>query len=193
MLRSVTFERNVLLSLFVNAPEYKMPVLENAVFNTFEDVEESWNIRTSEAWEKRKDIIRENLYQSLMDELEKVRSCAELIDEIKHFCRRTRGGESSKAEIEEQLDFYFSDGFLSRRRLWGEIPRYLKALKIRADKMAGDIRKDREKSAEIYDEISVFYEKGAGVVCADEAIFQKYIAAEEKQIRIYAPTMAKRR
>ena len=28
MLRSVTFDRNVLLSLFVNCPEYKMPVLE---------------------------------------------------------------------------------------------------------------------------------------------------------------------
>ena len=193
MLRSVTFDRNVLLSLFVNCPEYKMPVLENAVFNTFEDIDEAWKIRTHEAWENQKDVIRENLYQSLMDEMDKIRSCAAIIDEIKHFCSRTRGGESSKEEIDEQLDFYFSEGFLSRRRLWEETPRYLKALKIRADKMAGDIRKDREKSAEIFDEISFFYEKGAEIVCADEVLLQKYLAAAEKQIRIFAPTMAKRR
>ena len=128
-----------------------------------------------------------------MDEMDKIRSCAAIIDEIKHFCSRTRGGESSKEEIDEQLDFYFSEGFLSRRRLWEETPRYLKALKIRADKMAGDIRKDREKSAEIFDEISFFYEKGAEIVCADEVLLQKYLAAAEKQIRIFAPTMAKRR
>ena len=62
-----------------------------------------------------------------------------------------------------------------------------------AYKMAGDIRKDREKSAEIFDEISFFYEKGAEIVCADEVLLQKYLAAAEKQIRIFAPTMAKRR
>ena len=116
-----------------------------------------------------------------------------MIDDIKHFCRRTRNGETSKNEIENQLDFYFSDGFLRRRTLWFEIPRYLKALKIRADKMAGDIYKDREKAAGIIDEIAPFYEKGAVDVCADETISAKYFAAEEKQIRIFAPTMARKR
>ena len=59
--------------------------------------------------------------------------------------------------------------------------------------MAGNIGKDREKADEIIDEISSFYEKGAAAVCADEITFNKYSAAEEKQIRLFAPTMARRR
>lgn len=191
LLRSVKFSNNVLLSMFIDYGDYKEHIIENAVWETLAD--EGCNIRNSVQWENSKTFIRENVYQKLLDEIEKVEQCAALIDEIKHFCRRTRNGETSKEEIQNQLDFYFSDGFLRRRNLWAEIPRYLKALKIRADKMAGNIGKDREKADEIIDEISSFYEKGAAAVCADEITFNKYSAAEEKQIRLFAPTMARRR
>ncbi len=191
LLRSVDFDRNVLLGMFIDYKDYKSHIVENAVAATVADV--AWDIRNSARWELYKDNIRENVYQCLLEEIEQVKLCASLIDEIKHFCRRTRNGETSKNEIENQLDFYFADGFLRRRALWNEIPRYLKALKIRADKMAGDIYKDREKASGIIDEIALFYEKGAAAVCADETTFAKYLAAEEKQIRIFAPTLARKR
>lgn len=191
LLRSVKFDKNVLLSMFIDYSDYKDHLLENAIAATLQD--EAQNIRTSGQWENFKQFIRENVYQSLLDEIAQVELCAELIDDIKHFCFRTRNGETSKEEIQNQLDFYFADGFLRRRALWKEVPRYLKALKIRADRMAGNIGKDREKSAEIIDEIASFYEKGAAAVYADETAFAKYLATEEKQIRLFAPTMARRR
>ncbi len=191
MLRSVNFNKNILLSMFIDYAEYKNDIVENAVFDTLGGIENAWDIRTSGSWELQKNIIRENLYQSLMDEIAMVEQCAGLIEDIKHFCRRTRG-ETSITEVENQLDFYFAEGFLRRRSLWQRIPRYLKALKIRADKMAADVRKDREKAASISDEIEAFYEKGAEAVCRDESLFEKYLAAEEKQIRIFAPTIARR-
>lgn len=191
LLRSVKFDKNVLLSMFIDYADYKEHIVENAVAATLQD--DSQQIRTSGQWENIKPHIRENVYQYLLDEIAQVEQCAALIDEIKHFVRRTCGGDTSKDEIQNQLDFYFSDGFLRRRALWAEIPRYLKALKIRADKMAGNIGKDREKAEDIIDDIVPFYEKGAAAVCADETTFVKYLAAEEKQIRIFAPTMARRR
>ncbi|MBR2723162.1 MAG: ATP-dependent RNA helicase HrpA [Lentisphaeria bacterium] len=191
LLRSVKFEKNVLLGMFIDYGDYKEHVLENAVAATLQD--DFLSIRNSAQWENFKPYIRENVYQSLLDEMSQIEQCAELIDEINHFCRRTRNGDASKEEIQNQLDFYFADGFLRRRALWAEIPRYLKALKIRADKMAGNIGKDREKSAEIIDEIAPFYEKGASGVCADETLFNKYLIAEEKQIRLFAPTLARKR
>ena len=59
--------------------------------------------------------------------------------------------------------------------------------------MAGDIYKDREKASGIIDEIAPFYEKGAAAVCADETTFAKYLSAEEKQIRIFSPTLARKK
>lgn len=191
LLRSVKFDKNVLLSMFIDYADYKEHVVENAIAATLQN--DSQNIRNSAQWENFKLHIRENVYQHLLDEITQIEQCATLIDEIKHFARRTRNGEESRDEIQNQLDFYFSDGFLRRRALWAEIPRYLKALKIRADKMAGNIGKDREKAEEIIEEITPFYEKGAADVCSDEMTFAKYLAAEEKQIRIFAPTIARKR
>lgn len=193
LMRSIDFERNVLLSCLMNSPEYKTEIMENAVFATFNSAADVWKIRTVEAWEELKFVIRENVYQKLLDSMDDLRQCAVLIDEIKHFCKRARNGEDSIAEIEKQLEFYFAEGFLRRRQIYAEIPRYLKALKIRADRMAGEVRKDREKAAEIIDDIEIFYDRGAAMVCSDENMLEKYFETEERQIRIFAPNLARRR
>lgn len=141
-------EKNMVLSWFNGdyAGDWSEDLVDSAVAEAFGA--DTWEIRDFSAWLKTEARAREELGEifdsrtRMLNELfAKYEDVAELVRKL-----RRRPGADPDA-VENHLDELFAPGFLRRPALWnGDCRRYLRALELRAQRMADQPARDAEKA-----------------------------------------------
>ena len=94
-------------------------------------------------------------------------------------------------DLKKQYRFLFAPGFLRRPAVWNGYARFLKALRLRAERMDSNPLKDREKAARIEEWEEKFYlacETVTDLLQAPE-LYEFWLLLEESRIAIFAPEM----
>ena len=105
---------------------------------------------------------------------------------IRQFARRAKGAGKL---IEEHLEFLFAPGFLKRNAVLSDYRRYLRALKLRAQRAADAPGKDLEK----YDAVEQWIDRfnsaltACGGVENSPALMEFWELLEEVRIAVFAP------
>ena len=141
-------EKNMMLSWFNGdySSDWSEDLVDSAVAEAF-GVEPE-NIRDHAAWVKAEACARETLgeiFDSRTRMLGELFAKYEDVTELVRKLRRRPGADADA--VESHLDELFAPGFLRRPAVWnGDCRRYLRALELRAQRMADQPARDAEKA-----------------------------------------------
>lgn len=184
--KGMRFSNELKLSLLVNSPaaEFENELLNAAVLNSVD--RDLADIRSAQEFEAVSQEIRLewcNTLTILCDELEKF---AADYSAIRQFCRRAKDAAS---DIKEHLSLLFAPGFLRRNAVFDHYRRYLKALKLRAQRAADAPGKDLQKGEALEVWISRF-NTALGTLndlTDSDGLVEFWELLEEARIAVYAP------
>jgi ATP-dependent helicase HrpA len=141
-------EKNMVLSWFNGdyASNWSEDLVDSAVAEAFGVPPEE--IRDRSAWDEAEAHARETLgeiFDSRTRMLTELFAKYEDVTELVRKLRRRPGADADA--VEDHLDELFAPGFLRRPALWnGDCRRYLRALELRAQRMADQPARDAEKA-----------------------------------------------
>ncbi|MBE6389842.1 MAG: ATP-dependent RNA helicase HrpA [Lentisphaerae bacterium] len=177
--------------------EFKLSILTNAGTNGFEEEllfcaiinsadKELDRVRSPEEFESVSQTIRLNLSGTLDELCGNLEKFAVEYSAIRNFSRRAK--EAGK-EIDEHLHLLFAPGFLRRRAVPDNYRRYLRALKIRAQRAADAPGKDLSKGEVLEEWQERFYAalKTLNDLTDSDGLYEFWELLEESHIAVYAP------
>ena len=184
--RSIKLSNELKLSLMVDysKEDFENTLLKAAIINAAEC--DLYDIRSAENFADFSQNILP-VWSNSLDEL-----CAELenfttsISEIRNF---TRKAGAAAENISAHLKLLFAPGFLDRPAVWNNYRRYLRALKIRAQRAADAPGKDLDKAQKIYEWEERF---NAALTTVDDltdsdGLYEFWELLEECRIAVFAP------
>ncbi|QSH41440.1 ATP-dependent RNA helicase HrpA [Lentisphaerota bacterium ZTH] len=115
------------------------------------------DIRNAGVFEQRVEVARcesGELATKRLSAIEDIAAARGSVEQLLRKAELSNVGEDSIADMKEQLQFLFRPGFVLEYAVWLRYPRYLKALRVRSERMISAPFKDREKmrSVELFSE-----------------------------------------
>ncbi len=150
------------------------------------------DIRTEEVFRKRFDEGRHNLYAELQETIKTIESAVAERNRIAALIKGKSGNsamEDSIDDIESELEFYFRPGFIRYPLMLENYPRYLRALRLRTERMIGDPAKDRLKMKQVdyFDERFALSISSVADFGRSFALQEFAMALQEWRIAVFAP------
>lgn len=146
-----------------------------------------WEVRSAEKFENLSRILEMDWAENLDELCKMLETYAKNYTEIRNLSRRIRGGGSER--ITEHLDLLFSPGFLRRPAVFTDYPRYLRALKIRTERMANSPGNDARKGETLEEYLDKFYAAwdSVGELTDSDSLYDFWQLLEEYRISVFAP------
>jgi len=184
--RGIKLSNELKLSLLVNSStaEFENELLDCAVINSTEC--DLADVRSPLEFENFSAEIRPewcNTLNTLCGELEKF---AVDYSAIRQLCRRAGNAAD---DIKEHLQLLFAPGFLRRNAVFTHYRRYIKALKLRAQRAADASGKDLQKGEVLEKWLSRFNTARATLddLTDSDGLYEFWELLEEARISVYAP------
>jgi ATP-dependent helicase HrpA len=146
--RTLEPARELKLAWFVHDREQRAAddLLDAAIVESFGV--ELWSIRDRQAFEVAAERAKQEVGEAsnrLAAGLIRLHQLYLPVDELTDKLKRRPGVDAR--DLRRQLDFLFAPDFLRRPAVWSDYPRYLRGLKIRAERFGNNPAKDAEKFA----------------------------------------------
>ena len=108
---------------------------------------------------------------------------------IRHIAKRIPRGHGNR--ITEHLDLLFAPGFLNRPAVITDYPGYLRALKIRAERMLNDPARDMQKGEILEEYLDKFYAAwdSVGDITFSDGLYEFWLLLEECRIALFSPEL----
>lgn len=184
--KGIRFSNELKLSLLINssAADFENDLLNAAIINAAD--RELYDIRSAVDFEDASEVIRQNWSNTLDELLTELEKFTVEYTRIRQLSRRAgAAGE----EIREHLALLFAPGFLKRQAVFNEYRRYLRALKLRAQRAADAPGKDLAKGENLEEWLEKFNAARATVseLTDSDGLTAFWELLEEARISIYAP------
>lgn len=179
--------------------EIKMSLVLGANMSDFEDhllYAALNNAADCDLWEVRSrvkfDEVCETMQMNWADEIDKIIKLLEQYSSeysaIRALARRAKDND---APIIEHLDLLFSPGFLRRPAVMTDYPRYLRALKIRAERLVNAPARDMQKGEILEDYLDKFYAawETVGDITFSDGLYDFWLLLEECRIALFSPEL----
>ncbi|MBE6359408.1 MAG: ATP-dependent RNA helicase HrpA [Lentisphaerae bacterium] len=184
--RGIKFSNELKLSLLVNcsADGFTDDLLCASLIGATDT--DLATVRSRADYENISREIAGNWSNTLDELLEMLEKFSVEYSAIRQFARRAKGAGKL---IEEHLEFLFAPGFLKRNAVLSDYRRYLRALKLRAQRAADAPGKDLEK----YDAVEQWIDRfnsaltACGGVENSPALMEFWELLEEVRIAVFAP------
>lgn len=188
--RSVRMPNHLLLGLFCRDTEkrYAADLPTQAVLRSFGMEPEE--IRSESAWREAEENARQDVGQeaaNLMKNLEKLYA---LYTPVYDMCRRLRSRPRvDSRDLREHLEWLFAPGFLDRPAVWTDYNRYLRGLRLRAERLDSNPAKDAEKLDLLESWLDKFHlaMESAGSFSQAPALYDFWLLLEECRLAVFAP------
>lgn len=184
--RGIKVSNELKLSLLVNVPmaEFEYQLLECAIVNSIE--KDLADVRSAAEFETVCESIRQswsNTLDEILDELEKFTAEYSAVRQL------ARRAKDAGEDIYAHLELLFAPGFLKRPAFINHYRRYLRALKLRAQRAADAPGKDLIKGEvlEIWQERFNSAWKTLEDLTDSEGLYEFWELLEECRIAVYAP------
>lgn len=175
------------LSFFLNDRGWQDDLIDSAIRDSFPcDCRE---IRTPGAFAQALETSRDRVAEILSGKLDRLGQVFRLYRETEDFADRLPEQSEAYSAIRGRFELLFRCGFLRCRRAFERYDRYLKALKIRAERAVSAPARDTQKGADLapYEsklrlalEVTPDLEK-------NESLYEFYLLYEEANINRFAP------
>lgn len=177
------------LSFFLNDRSWKDDLVDSALLAAFPC--DSWKIRSGTAFDQALETLRDGAAGHLEMGRNRLNRIFQLYREAEEFADRLQEDSDAAIAIRERFDLLFRRGFLRCRTAFSRYERYLKALKIRAERAAAAPAKDAQKGADLLPFASRL--KLALDITPDldrnESLRDFYLLYEEANINRFAPEL----
>ena len=135
------------LSFFLNYPEWRDDMTDNALKLAFPCP--GWQIRSESSFADALEAIRDHAADILLRNLENLHSVFAVYQSIVSLIDRMDEESECAAALDQRLQYLFRRGFLRFTSAFSRYPRYLKALKIRAERALTAPGKDFQKGEDL--------------------------------------------
>jgi ATP-dependent helicase HrpA len=184
--RSLRFSNELKMSFLLNtsASDFEndllMAALENAAGCDL------WEVRSEEKFEQICETMKMNWSDHINDLIAALEKYASEASAIRAVARRAK---DNAVPITEHLDLLFSPGFLRRPAVSTDYPRYLRALKMRAERLVNAPARDAEKGEVLEEYLDKFYAAWdtVGSLADSDGLYEFWQLLEECRIAIFAP------
>ncbi len=190
--KKLPINNRTLLTLggYYSNSEFKRDFVDNAIFLSLTD-NNTISIRDADVFDKSAEETLGNLFNIA----EKMGKTLDLIIEEKDAAERIlntiTGSEDSIDDIERQITFLFRPGFLKNGIVWERYCRYVKALKIRSERLKYSAAKDYAKMQELLPFQNMLDERFQKISIPDKAYglmkFACYL--QDFRIALFAPEL----
>ena len=184
--KGIKFSNELKLSLLINssAADFENELLNAAIINAAD--RELEKVRSAADFEDVSEVIRQNwsnTLDELLDELEKFTAEYTLIRQL------SRRAKDAGEAIREHLELLFAPGFLKRQAVFNDYKRYLRALKLRAQRAADAPGKDIAKGEVLEEWLEKFNAALATLndLTDSDGLTAFWELLEEARISVYAP------
>ncbi len=191
--RDLKFSRNILLNCCVQdkTSRYADDFVYSCVAAAFG--ENAWHIRTPEQFEEASAEARVRLGEIMPEYLALLENTASAAAEIGSAVQKLKLMRSGTAlDLQRQLNLLFRPGFMKDALLWSDYRRYLRAMRIRADRAAANPQRDAEKNGQLGGYLERLYTAAATVdeltLSVDLHSFHRLV--QECLIALFAPEVA---
>ena len=182
--RKWSFSDGMKLSWFVSegTRTAASDMTDAAILNSFPG--ETWKIRSAQEYETAAENVREELGRVAYEMEKKLSELYKMANECENILSRVK-----LPELREHYDLLFAPGFLRRPELWNnDYKRYLKGLKLRAERALTAPGKDQEKSRKIDDLLErLFVEISVSDMKEDADLHDLWALSEECRLAVFAP------
>ncbi len=184
--KGIRFSNEMNLSLLVNTGKnsFEKELFYSAILEISPC--DLWQIRSKEQFDSWSENIKCRLSETVDDTVEQLENFVTVIRTIRELSRRAGDAGS---EIREHLQMLFAPGFLKRQAFRENYPRYLRALKLRAQRAADAPGRDLQKgeALEIWLERFQAALESVGELTASPGLYDFWELLEECRISVYAP------
>ena len=193
--RTFRLSREMLLSWFATDRERRYPdeLLNAAILRAFGA--DPADIRDAAAYAAAERNAAENLGTAADEQMAILQSLYTSYEALQELCRRlkTRHGVDSR-DLRQHLQFLFAPGFLRRPAVWDEYARYLRAARLRAERLNNNPGKDAEKFQALAPWQEKFDLALATVpdLTAAPELYDFWLLLEEARIQCFAPEIRPR-
>lgn len=184
--RSLRFSNELKMSFLLNtsADSFANDLLNSAL----EDASgcDLWEIRSQEKFDAVSESMQMNWSDSINNLVKMVEEFAVQASDIRAVARRAK---DNAVPITEHLDLLFSPGFLRRQAVISDYPRYLRALKLRAERLVNAPARDAQKGEVLEEYLDKFYAawESVGSLVDSDGLYEFWQLLEECRIAIFAP------
>ena len=184
--RSLRFSNELKMSFLLNTSADSFG--NDLLYAALEDAAgcELWKVRTQEKFDTVCEIMQMNWSDSINNLVDMVEEFADAASDIRAIARRAK---DDAIPITEHLDLLFSPGFLRRKAVISDYPRYLRALKLRAERLVNAPARDAQKGEVLEEYLDRFYTawESVGSLVDSDGLYEFWQLLEECRIAIFAP------
>lgn len=189
--KSYKLPSHIQLALCVSDHEkhYEDDFIYSAVLDALTDGGK-YNIRTNREFDKRCEAARSEMAAAAQKHLEALGQMVEQYEQIRTLLDKMDGRAGDEcADVRQQLEFLFRPGFLADETIWRNYPRYLRALRLRCERLNSAPAKDSEKMQPLLPFIERFRLSVMAVENFEKAfdLFDFWLSMEELRIAAFAP------
>lgn len=190
--RRLRFPRELVLSWFVRdeAQRYPDELMDRAILAAF-GVEPA-EIRDADAWAAAAGRAAQTLGEAADAWQEKLVWLLPPYEEVAALMKKlgSRPGVDSR-DCRESFEFLFAPRFLRREAVWRDYPRYLRALKIRGERLGDNPARDAEKLATIapYQERFALALQSVESLTAAPELYCFWELLQEARIAVFTPEL----
>ena len=182
--RKWSFSDGMKLSWFVSegTRNAASDMTDAAILNSFP--QDPWTIRSAEKYEVAAEKVREELGRVAYEMEKKLAELYKMANECENLLSRVK-----MDELREHYDLLFAPGFLRREEVWNnDYKRFLKGLKLRAERALTARGKDQEKAQKIDDLLErLFVELSVSDMKDDADLHDLWALSEECRLAVFAP------
>ena len=189
--KSYKLPHQVQLTLCVNDHEkhYEDDFIYSVVLESL-SADGNYKIRTRPEFEERSEAAREEMGHTAQKHLDALELMLEQYEQIRSLLDKVENrADDECADVQQQLEFLFRPGFLTNETIWRNYPRYLRALRLRCERLNSAPAKDSEKMQPLLPFIERFQLAVMAVDNFEKAfdLFDFWLSLEELRIATFAP------
>lgn len=177
------------LSFFMEDRNWQNDIIDSAIRDSFPCG--CWEIRSAGAFAQAVEVSRDCVAEILSRKLEQLRQVFRLYQETEKLADRLPENAEAYDAIRERFELLFRRGFLRCRRAFERYDRYLKALKIRAERALSAPSRDTQKGADLIpyaSKLRLALETAPDLE-KNESLYEFYLLYEEANINRFAPEL----
>ena len=177
------------LSFFMEDRNWMDDMIDSAIRDSFPCP--CWEIRSSGAFAQAVEVSRDSVAEILSRKLEQLRQVFRLYQETENLTDRLPENAEAYDAIRERFELLFRRGFLRCRRAFERYDRYLKALKVRAERALSAPARDTQKGADLipYTSKLRLALEATPDLEKNESLYEFYLLYEEANINRFAPEL----
>ena len=189
--QAVKLPHNIELSFFLNYPDWKEDLVDVSMLGSLDVRVE--DIRSMRSFEEACECVSEKAAQICMENVEKLKEIHLYYAKAEEALSRIRGDSESAADVNDQLDFLFRNGFLRCPEAVARYMRYLKALTVRLERAkSSSLQKDAAKGEKIAPFVRKFHIAADSLEVPLEkkhSLYAFFLLLEEARISAYTPEL----